>query len=206
MPHPERVADGQRHIAHAQTVGAAEGDGRQVLQINLEYRQIRFRVAAHHAGQGFAAVTQGHHDLVGAGGHVVVGEDVALRAHDHAGAEAGFHAALLGAVVTEVAAKLRVFKQRMRRFVDDLGGVQVDHRRSGDDHGIGIGHRPLHHCVGLRRLLQVHIQCGQAHPLGITLDNQHRDQHASQQWPSKKTQCLEHQVSPDRLQGAGERP
>ena len=216
----EAVIDVAQHLCASEQWGAPATNGdalrilarHDVLDDDLAERLVAavgFRNVLVHEytvvddGRVIAALSEldDLHDFIAA-----IERPVAALVHDHAGAEAGFHAALLGAVVTEVAAKLRVFKQRMRGLVDDLGGVQVDHRRRGNDHGIGIGHRALHHRVGLRRLLQVHIQCGQAHPLGITLDNQHRDQHASQQWPSKKTQCLEHQVSPDRLQGAGERP
>ncbi len=156
----KRVADGQGHIAHAQPFRAADSDRRQAFEVDLQHRKVGFRVAADHAGQGFAAVAQGHDNLVGAGGHVVVGEDVAFRAHDHAGAEAGFHTALLGPVVTEVATKLRVFKQRVRGLVDDLGGVQVDHGGRGDDDRVCVGHRALHHRIALRGLLQVHIKAG----------------------------------------------
>ncbi|MNE95011.1 hypothetical protein D3C80_1930450 [compost metagenome] len=64
-------------------VGTADGDRRQVLQVDLQHRQVGFRVAADHAGQGFAAILQGHDDLVGAAGDMVVGQQVALGAHDH---------------------------------------------------------------------------------------------------------------------------
>ena len=99
-------------------------------------------------------------NIIGTVNHMVIGEDVAFGAHDHPGTQAGLHAALLGPVVTEIAAELRVFKQRVRRLVDDLGGVQVDHGRSGDDHRVRVSHRALHHRAGLRRLLQVDIKGG----------------------------------------------
>ena len=188
----ERVADGQGHVADADVVGAADGDRRQVFQIDLQHREVGFRVAADHAGQGFTAVLERDHDLVGAAGHVVVGQDVAFRAHDHAGTEARLHALLLGRVVAEKAAELRVFKQRMVRLVDDFGGVQVHHRRRGGGHCVGIRHRTLLHAGGLRGLLQVDVEAWKPDPLRVTLDYQQSDKHAGQQRPAGKTQRLEH--------------
>ncbi|MNM93449.1 hypothetical protein D3C81_1058230 [compost metagenome] len=173
-------------------VGAADGDRRQVLQVDLQHRQVGFRVAADDPGQGFAAVLERHHDLVGTGGHVVVGQQVAFRAHDHRRTQARLPAPLLGQVVTEEAAELRVFEQWVGGLVDHFGGVQVGHRRGGDAHGVGVGHRPLHDPRGLRRLLQVDVLAGQADPLRKALDDQQGDQHADQQRPAKVTQSLEH--------------
>ena len=49
----ERVADGQRDITDADAFGAADGDRRQVLQVDLQHRKVGFRVAADHSGQWF---------------------------------------------------------------------------------------------------------------------------------------------------------
>jgi hypothetical protein len=76
------------------------------------------------------------------------------------------------------------------RFVDDFGGVQVDHRRRGDGHRVGIGHRALLHTGGLRGLLQVDVEARQPDPLRVTLNNQQSDKHAGQQRPAKKRSAL----------------
>jgi hypothetical protein len=47
--------------------------------LDLQHRQVGFRVAADDAGGQLAAVVEGHLDLVGGFDDVVVGEDVALR-------------------------------------------------------------------------------------------------------------------------------
>ncbi|MNE15824.1 hypothetical protein D3C80_1087460 [compost metagenome] len=156
-------------------VGAADGDRRQVLQVDLEHRQIGFRVAADDPRQGFAAVLEGHHDLIGTGSHVVVGQQVAFRAHDHRRAQARLPAPLLGQVVAEETAELRVFEQRVGGLVDHFGGVQVGYRRGRNAHCVGIGHRALHDARGLWCLLQVDVLAGQADPLRKTLDDQQGD-------------------------------
>ncbi|MNL01188.1 hypothetical protein D3C87_1216490 [compost metagenome] len=88
LANAERVADGQCNVADANVVGAADSDGRQGFQIDFQHREIGFRVAADDAGEGFAAIFQGDHNLIRAAGHVIVGQNVAFRAHDHAGTEA----------------------------------------------------------------------------------------------------------------------
>jgi hypothetical protein len=61
---------------------SAEGDDRQLVESDLEDRDVGLRVRAHHLGGGLAAVAELHLDLVGAVDHVVVGEQVALARHD----------------------------------------------------------------------------------------------------------------------------
>ncbi|KPY93045.1 Uncharacterized protein ALO94_05565 [Pseudomonas syringae pv. spinaceae] len=198
----ERVADGQCHVADTNAVGARDGNGWQVFQIDFQDRKVGFRVVANDSGDGFAAVLERHHDLVRASGDVVIGQDVAFRAHHHARAKAGLHALLFRRVVAKEAPELRVFKKRVGALVHHLGGIEVDHRwRCGNDR-IGIGRGALHDIGRLWRLLQIDIHARQANPLRITLDDQQGDKHASQQWPAEKTQCLEHLTSPD---GCGRR-
>ncbi|MDT4837538.1 hypothetical protein FQZ97_712740 [compost metagenome] len=170
----------------------AEGDRRHVLEVDLQHREVGFRVAADDPRQGLAAVLEGDDDLVGAGDHMVVGQQVAFRAHDHRRTEAGLHAPLLGQVVAEEAAELRVFEQRVQRAVDELGGVQVDHRRRGGANGLGIGHRAHLRQAVARRLAHVHVLARQPDPLRVVLDDQEREKNADQQRPAEETQCLEH--------------
>ena len=57
-----------------------------------------------HLGLEAPVVVEDHHDLVGVADHVVVGENGAVRVHDHAGAEAVF-AAGFGTVPAVAAAE-----------------------------------------------------------------------------------------------------
>ncbi|CRR61835.1 hypothetical protein PAERUG_P45_London_17_VIM_2_12_12_04800 [Pseudomonas aeruginosa] len=192
----ERVADGEADVAGANAVGAAEGHRRQVLKVDLQHGQVGFRVAADQLGDGFAAVAQGHDDLVGASGHVVVGQQVAFRAHDHRRAEARLHALLLRQVVAEEAAEHRVVEQGVGGLADHLGGVQVGHCRSRSTHRVGIGHRAFLQAAEQRRLLDVHLLAWQADQLGVVLDDQQGQQHADQHGPAEETQGLGHRENP----------
>ena len=89
----------------------------------FQHRKVSFRVAADQSGQGFSAILQGHDDLISTVDHMVIGQQVAFRTHDYRRAEAGFHAPLLGQVVAEELAKLRILEQRMCGFIDEFGGV-----------------------------------------------------------------------------------
>ena len=60
-----------------------------------------------------AAVGQRDLDLVGRFDHVVVGQDVAFRADDDAGTQAGLLFFLLALAFAEEAAEQRVFHQRI---------------------------------------------------------------------------------------------
>ena len=188
----EGVADGQCDIADADFLRAAQGHRRQILEIDLQHGQIGFRVAANHAGEGFATILEGDDDLVGAVDHMVVGQQVAFRAHDHRRTEAGLHALLARQVIAEEPAEQRVGKQRMHRLADQFGGVQVGHRRRGIVHRVGIGHRALHAGLVLRSLAQVHRIVRQADPLGELLDDQQRQQQTGSQGPAIESQGLGH--------------
>nr|GFD56086.1 hypothetical protein [Tanacetum cinerariifolium] len=87
---------------------------------------------------------------------MVVGQQIAFRAHDHRRTQARFHATLFRQIVTEETTELRVFEQRMIGFVvDHLGRVQVGDCGRSTAHGVGVGHRTLLDEGGLRGLLQV---------------------------------------------------
>ncbi|MCY1234110.1 hypothetical protein D9M72_466820 [compost metagenome] len=188
----EGVADGERDIADADVVRAAEGDGRQILEVDLQHRQVGLRVAANQARQGFPSVLEGDHDLIGAGSDVVVGQQVAFRAHDHCRTQAGFHAPLTGQVVAEEAAELRVLEQRVGRLGHHLGGVEVGHGRRSVGHGVGIGVRALAREVELGRFLQMYFLAGHACPFRVLLNDQQCHEHADNQGPADKSQGLEH--------------
>src|ERR1039458_8845509 len=88
--HAKGIADGQHVVAHLHLIGIANGDRIQGAGIYLEYGNVGLGICAHHAGFVFVLVVQDH----GYGGgmiyHVVVGQDVAIRADDHARTQALF--------------------------------------------------------------------------------------------------------------------
>ena len=83
----EGRADGQHPLADVQRLGVADRDGGQVRAVDLEHRHVRARVGADDLGDELAAVVEPHHDLVGVGHDVVVGQDVAVVRDHEAGAE-----------------------------------------------------------------------------------------------------------------------
>jgi len=142
LTHAERVADRQHHIAHAHRRFGIEGDRRQVPQADLQHRQVAFGVRADQFRGGPAPVAQAYLDRVGGLDHVVVGEDRAVGAHDHARAQAG--GGLAPREARQAAQELfqpGVVGQRHQRHVHVLGGVDVDYRGRGPRHGGGVAGR-----------------------------------------------------------------
>ncbi|MNO71404.1 hypothetical protein D3C76_623200 [compost metagenome] len=88
---------------------------------------------------------------------MVVGQQIAFRAHDHGRAQARLHALLARQVLAEVAAEQRIVEHRVGRFADHLGRIEVGDRRSGALHGIGVAHRTFLEAGDQRRLLQVNF-------------------------------------------------
>ena len=69
--------------------GVAERHGRKIGGIELEQRDVGFRVAADEARRVGAPIFERHLDLAGIGDDMAVGEHVtAARIHDHPGAGA----------------------------------------------------------------------------------------------------------------------
>ncbi len=120
----ERVADGQHHVSDLQRPGVAEGDGRQLVELDPEHRKVGLGVGAHHLGPAPAAVAQHDLDVIGAFDHVVVGEQITLGRHDHARAQPHLR---LVARVAEEEAEPRVFA--MRTALRGLAGGDLDDRR-----------------------------------------------------------------------------
>ena len=73
----------------AHLVRPAEGDGGKVLQVDFQHCQVALGIGADERRLCFGGRRSARLDLVGAVDHVVIGENVALRAHDHARPEAG---------------------------------------------------------------------------------------------------------------------
>ena len=129
-------------------VGVAQHDDGQLVQFDLEHGQVGFWVGAHDACFCNAAVGQGDGDLIRAFDHVVVGQDIAVRAHDHAATQSGL---LLGAdLVTKEEMEPGVVQVRAAHL---LAGVDADHGR----HGLLGGSRQAAGdklCTGFRRRFQ----------------------------------------------------
>ena len=87
---------------------------------------IGVRVLADDGRLGDAAVGQLHPDRIGARNHVLVGDDGALRVHDHAGSQAALDAL---AVARPIVAEQLVERRRLAALGDHARRVDVDHRR-----------------------------------------------------------------------------
>ncbi len=88
----EGIADGEDDIADPKLIGSAEGDDRQIRQVDLEYRQVAIRVYADDLRVRDPAVRELHADGAGIRDHVVIRHDVSAPIDDHARAEAALDA------------------------------------------------------------------------------------------------------------------
>src|ERR1019366_4152510 len=84
----ERVADGESIVADLNIRRIPDHDSGQIGSINLEDGEIDLWIGADHASFVVALVGQRHFHVGGAIDHVVVSEDIAIRADDYARAEA----------------------------------------------------------------------------------------------------------------------
>ena len=84
------IAHGQNHVAHLNFGTVRQRDGGKVMRVNLHHRHIGCLVLADNFGGEFAAILQGHFHLVGIVHHMVIGQDIAVLGHDHAGTQAVF--------------------------------------------------------------------------------------------------------------------
>ncbi len=87
----ERVADGHHVLADGELVGVGEFHSLQVARrvVELDDRKIGGGIGADERGGIHVAVGKRHLNLLGAGDHVVVGDDVAFGVDDGAGALGG---------------------------------------------------------------------------------------------------------------------
>ena len=84
LPHTKRVAYGQNNIANLKLLGAVHHHHGQFFKTDFEHSQIGFRVGANHFGLRTPAIVEHHQNFICTFNHVVVGENVALRADDDA--------------------------------------------------------------------------------------------------------------------------
>ena len=110
----ERIADRQHHVADPRLFERAPSviAGR-FGSVDLDHREIGLGIGADHLGGRLAAVGQRDLDFIGRFDHVVVGQDVAFRADDHAGAEAELLLFLLAEAVAEKFAEERIVQERV---------------------------------------------------------------------------------------------
>ena len=127
----EGIADRQHQVAHLNLVAVAERHGGKLfaLGVDLQHRQIGSGVGHQHLGLEFALVVQRHHDIGAARHHMVVGQDHAVGAHDHPGAQRLLHPL---AHFRRGAEKLRekgIGKERIDLNLGHRTGIDIDHRR-----------------------------------------------------------------------------
>ncbi len=85
----ERVADGDRPLAHPERVGVPERRDREIaLRLEPDDGEVGLRVGADDAARVLSLRSEADGDAVGSLDDVEVGEDVAALVDDHAGAEA----------------------------------------------------------------------------------------------------------------------
>jgi hypothetical protein len=101
----ERVADSEHQIAHLQPARVGELQRRQALALGVDaqHGKVRLRILHHQLRREFAAVVQRHAEFLTLLDDVEIGDDHAIRAHDHARAErvVDLLAARLGVVAAQ---------------------------------------------------------------------------------------------------------
>ena len=89
MAETEGIADRHHPVADPDLAGIAErGMGKRLFCLHLEEGEVRLRVRAYEARGELALVVEGDGDLPGAGHDMMVGDDMAVRRDDEAGAHA----------------------------------------------------------------------------------------------------------------------
>ena len=118
----ERIADRDGPLADPEGVGVAQGGHRDlVVGLELDHREVRFRVGPHDLSAVFSFVGETDQDLVRALDDVEVGEHQAALVDDDAGPETG--PAELGARVGTLGAEELIEEVAEERVVVALGQV-----------------------------------------------------------------------------------
>src|SRR5262249_24265553 len=89
---------------------------RQIPDVNLEHGQIARRISSHNLCRIRTMCGDVDFDVLGAINHVVIGEDVSIRTHDHTRSQCALHP-IVGAGpwrtrTTEELLEKRVFEER----------------------------------------------------------------------------------------------
>ena len=117
-----------------QRIGAAQRHDRQFADGQIEDGEIGVRILADDGRLGDAAVGKLHPDRIGARDHVLVGDDRALRVHDHARAQTALHAL---AVARPIVAEQLIERRRAAALGDHARRVDIDHGRRGARDRVG---------------------------------------------------------------------
>ena len=128
----EGIADGDDRLADHQIAGRAGGDpGQLLLGLQAQYGEVVVRVGTDQFGLVLSAVRQRDPDDIGSGDHMGVGQDVAIRIDQHAGAQA--LGLLLESGLEEVpkeAIEEGISAPARAALPSRLLGGDVDHRRT----------------------------------------------------------------------------
>ena len=137
LPDAEWIADRQHQIADLRLIGLAEGNRRQLRQIDLDDREIGIGIGADHFGFGTAVVSERDFDFIRRFNHVRVGEDVTFFTDDDAGTKVAaflrrapsLSLSFAVAFAAEEITEHRVVHKRCALCFDFLAGVNIHHRR-----------------------------------------------------------------------------
>ncbi|OAV73775.1 hypothetical protein Barb7_02853 [Bacteroidales bacterium Barb7] len=156
----KRIADCQHPFAHFELLGIAEGDGRQVLCLNLDQGNVGGRVCTDYLSRKLAVVVQRHFQLVRTVHHVVVGHNIAIGGNNHA--RTGTHAGLrLLRLLTAIAEPEEILKR-----VNVLLSSPALNLRIGNRLDMHYGmYRILSRHREINRFRRSHIICCQAERL-----------------------------------------
>src|SRR5690606_27662084 len=95
LANAEGVADGQYNIANLSFNRLSHGDWGEVIQLDLQYRNVIIRVGSYQGSSGLPAIVQQDDDFVRTADDMVIGQDMTFLAHNHARAKGGLHPHLL---------------------------------------------------------------------------------------------------------------
>ena len=154
------VADGDDRLADHQVVGGAQRhDGQRLGGVDLDEGQVGLGVAGDDAGRVHGAVGQADAQRVHVLDDVVVGDDVAARVDDDAGAHAVHttgggnrprHGRRCGAIfwlwmfTTDGRVFCTAVTTGVMRLLPGFGGAGFPHARQGEDHSNRCKWRRLH--------------------------------------------------------------
>ena len=86
-PMPNGIADRQHIVANLEAIRVGKGNGRKIVQRHFDNRDVGIGIRSLQDAGHFAAIQQGHGDLLGILHHVVIGHDQAeTTVEDHTGA------------------------------------------------------------------------------------------------------------------------
>ena len=132
LPNAERIADRKHDVADFEAVGIGELDRSELdtLGLQLQHGKIGLLVLQDQLRRKLAPIRQRHSDLCLAASrdHMIVGDDDALFAHQHAGAERVLHALARDAeILAEQPAEKRIVGEGRNNLRDLAAHIDVHH-------------------------------------------------------------------------------